>query len=296
MEKPILFTGSAVAIITPFIDERINYDKLAELIEFQIENSSDAIVICGTTGEVSTLPDDEHLSAIKFTVERVGKRVPVIAGTGSNYTSHGIELSQAAEQAGADGILSVTPYYNKTSQKGLYEHYKAIANSIKIPIILYNIPGRTGLNMNPETIRDLSLLDNIVAIKECNMAQVGDIIHLCGEDFTLYSGDDSLVIPMLSLGGKGVISTTANLIPYDFHQMVKLYLAGEVEAARKIQLRALNLIKALFIEISPMPIKAALNLIGMEVGICRMPLVEISAKSLEILEEEMRIYGLLPNA
>lgn len=295
MGKPILFTGSAAAIITPFIDDRINYDKLAELIEFQIENDTDAIVICGTTGEVSTLPDDDHISAIKFTAERVGKRVPVIAGTGSNYTSHGIELSQAAEKAGADGILSVTPYYNKTTQKGLYEHYKAIANSIRIPIILYNVPTRTGLNINPETVRDLSLLENIVAIKECNMAQVGDIIHLCGDDFTLYSGDDGMVIPMLSLGGKGVISTTANLIPRDFHQMVSLYLAGDLEGARKIQLKALNLIKALFIEVSPIPIKAALNLLGMDVGICRMPLVEMSEKNLEILKEEMRIYGLLNN-
>lgn len=295
MAKPILFTGSAVAIVTPFKDEVIDYDKLAELIEFQISNGSDAIVICGTTGEVSTLPDDEHISAIKFTVDRVGKRVPVIAGTGSNYTSHGIELSKAAEATGADGILSVTPYYNKTTQKGLYEHYKAIAGSIKIPIILYNVPTRTGLNINPETVRDLSQIENIVAIKECNMAQVGDIINLCEEDFTLYSGDDGLVVPMLSLGSKGVISTTANLIPNDFHQMVAMFLAGDLEGARKIQLRALNLIKALFIEVSPIPIKAALNLIGMNVGICRMPLVEMGEKNLSILKQEMKDYGLLGN-
>jgi 4-hydroxy-tetrahydrodipicolinate synthase len=295
MEKPILFTGSAVAIVTPFVDSEINFDKLAELIEFQVENGSDAIVICGTTGEVSTIPDDDHISAIKFTVDRVGKRVPVIAGTGSNHTSHGIELSKAAEMAGADGILSVTPYYNKTTQKGLYEHFKAIASSIKIPIILYNVPSRTGLNINPETVRELAQIENIVAIKECNMAQVGDIVNLCGEDFTVYSGDDSLVVPMLSLGGKGVISTTANLIPQDFHQMVSLFLAGDIEGSRKIQLQALNLIKALFIEVSPIPIKAALNLLGMNVGICRMPLVEMSETNLAILAQEMKNYGLLEN-
>ena len=295
MEKPILFTGSAVAIVTPFVDSEINFDKLAELIEFQVENGSDAIVICGTTGEVSTIPDDDHISAIKFTVDRVGKRVPVIAGTGSNHTSHGIELSKAAEMAGADGILSVTPYYNKTTQKGLYEHFKAIASSIKIPIILYNVPSRTGLNIDPETVRDLAQIENIVAIKECNMAQVGDIVNLCGEDFTVYSGDDSLVVPMLSLGGKGVISTTANLIPQDFHQMVSLFLAGDIEGSRKIQLQALNLIKALFIEVSPIPIKAALNLLGMNVGICRMPLVEMSETNLAILAQEMKNYGLLEN-
>lgn len=291
--RPILFTGSAAAIITPFKNDAIDFDKLAELIEFQISNDSDAIVICGTTGEVSTLPDEDHIAAIKFTVDRVGKRVPVIAGTGSNYTSHGIELTKAAEEAGADGILSVTPYYNKTTQKGLYEHYKAIAASIKLPIILYNVPGRTGLNINPETVRDLAQLDNIVAIKECNMAQVGDVINLCGDDFTLYSGDDGMVIPMMSLGGKGVISTTANLIPKDFHEMTAAYLAGDTDKARNMQLRALDLVKALFIEVSPIPIKAAMNLLGMDVGICRMPLVEMGEKNLAVLKQAMEDYGLI---
>jgi 4-hydroxy-tetrahydrodipicolinate synthase len=293
MGKPFLFSGSAVAIITPFKDDMIDYDKLAELIEYQIENDSDAIVICGTTGEASTIPDHDHIAAIKFTVEKVNKRVPVIAGTGSNHTSHGIDLSQGAEAAGVDGILSVTPYYNKTTQKGLYAHFKAIADNVHIPVILYNVPSRTNLNINPETVQELSLIENIIAIKECNMAQAGDIINLCGEDFTLYSGDDSLVVPMLSLGGKGVISTTANLIPADFHKMVSAYLAGDVEGARKIQLQVLNLIKALFIEVSPIPIKAAMNLLGMNVGTCRMPLVEMSEKNLAILEQEMRNYGLL---
>ncbi|MEN6462883.1 MAG: 4-hydroxy-tetrahydrodipicolinate synthase [Syntrophomonas sp.] len=291
MSKPVLFTGSAVAIITPFKNDAIDYDKLAELIEFQISNGTDAIVVCGTTGEASTLPDEEHVSAVKFTVEKVSKRVPVIAGAGSNDTSHAIKLSQAVEAAGADGILSVTPYYNKTTQKGLYAHYIAIAGSVKIPIILYNVPSRTNLNINPETARDLSLIDNIVAIKECNFSQLGDIVNLCGEDFSVYSGDDGIVVPMMSLGAKGVISTSANLIPRDFHEMTAKYLAGDVEEARKIQLRALNLIKALFIEVNPIPIKAALNLIGMHVGICRMPLVEMSEKNLEVLKQAVADYG-----
>ncbi|MEA1962160.1 MAG: 4-hydroxy-tetrahydrodipicolinate synthase [Bacillota bacterium] len=291
MSKPILFTGSAVAIITPFKNDVVDYDKLAELIEFQIGNGIDAIVICGTTGEVSTLTDEEQVSAVKFTVEKVGKRVPVIAGAGSNDTRHGVQLSQAVEAAGADGILSVTPYYNKTTQKGLYEHYKAIADCVKIPIILYNVPGRTNLNINPATVKELSLIDNIVAIKECNFSQVGDIVNLCGEDFTIYSGDDGIVVPMMSLGAKGVISTTANLIPRDFHEMTARYLAGDVEEARKIQLRALNLIKAIFIEVSPIPIKAALNLIGMNVGIGRMPLVEMGEENLEVLKQVMVDYG-----
>ncbi|MDD3894806.1 MAG: 4-hydroxy-tetrahydrodipicolinate synthase [Syntrophomonadaceae bacterium] len=291
MTKPVLFTGSAVAIVTPFKNDAIDFDKLGELIEFQISNGTDAIVICGTTGEVSTLPDEEHIAAVKFTVEKVDKRVPVIAGAGSNDTHHGVKLSQAVEAAGADGILSVTPYYNKTTQRGLYEHYKAIAGSVKIPIIIYNVPARTSLNINPETLRDLSLFDNIVGIKECNLDQVGDVANLCGEDFTIYSGDDGIVVPMMSLGAKGVISTSANLIPRDFHEMTASYLAGDVETARKIQLRALNLIKALFIEVNPIPIKAALNLTGMNVGICRLPLVEMSDNNLEVLRQAMIDYG-----
>lgn len=291
MSKPLLFTGSAVAVVTPFKNDAIDFDKLGELIEFQISNGTDAIVICGTTGEVSTLPDEEHVAAVKFTVQKVGRRVPVIAGAGSNYTRHGIELSQAVEAAGADGILSVTPYYNKTTQKGLYEHYKAIAGSVKIPIIIYNVPTRTSLNINPETLSDLASLDNIAGIKECNFSQVGDVVNLCGEDFTIYSGDDGIVVPMMSLGAKGVISTSANLIPREFHEMTASYLAGDIEKARKIQLHALNLIKALFIEVNPIPIKAALNLIGMNVGICRLPLVEMSAKNLEVLRQAMVDYG-----
>ncbi|HPD01579.1 MAG TPA: 4-hydroxy-tetrahydrodipicolinate synthase, partial [Acetivibrio sp.] len=212
MRKPI-FTGAGVAIITPFTEDGIDFNKLGELIDFQINEGIDSIIICGTTGEASTMPDDEHKSAIKFAVEKVNKRVPVIAGTGSNDTKHAISLSKYAEEVGADAILSVTPYYNKTTQKGLYEHFRLIANSIKIPMILYNVPGRTNLNIDPQTVKQLSEIENIVAIKECNLSQVGEVINLCPEDFTVYSGNDDQVLPLLALGGKGVISVMANIIP-----------------------------------------------------------------------------------
>jgi 4-hydroxy-tetrahydrodipicolinate synthase len=292
MKKP-LFIGSAVAIVTPFTDNGVNYQTLKELIEFQIKGGSDAIVICGTTGEASTMPDDEHIAVIKFAVEAINKRVPVIAGTGSNDTRHAIELSKAAEEVGADGILSVTPYYNKATQKGLYEHFKVIANNVKIPMILYNVPSRTNLNINPETVKALSQIDNIIAIKECNLGQVGDVVNLCGEDFAVYSGDDNTVLPMLSLGGKGVISVMANIIPQDTHNMVERFFQGDTKGAIKLQLQTLNLIKALFSEVNPIPIKAAVNLLGFKAGHCRMPLTEISENNLELLRTEMKTYGLL---
>jgi len=292
VRKPI-FTGSGVAIITPFTSDGVNFDKLEELIKFQIKEGTDALIICGTTGEASTMPDDEHKSVIKFAVEKVKGRIPVIAGTGSNDTRHAIELSRYAEEVGADAILTVTPYYNKTTQKGLYEHFKAIANSIKIPVILYNVPSRTNLNINPETIKALSEIENIVAVKECNLSQVGDIINLCGDKITVYSGNDEQVLPLLALGGKGVISVMANIIPRDTHDLVAKFLEGDIEGSRKIQLKTLNLIKALFIEVSPIPIKAAMNLMGMNVGKCRMPLVDMSERNLEILKNAMEEYGLL---
>ncbi|EIW17321.1 MULTISPECIES: 4-hydroxy-tetrahydrodipicolinate synthase [Pelosinus] len=292
MKKP-LFIGSAVAIVTPFTDNGVNYQTLKELIEFQIKGGSDAIVICGTTGEASTMPDDEHIAVIKFAVEAINKRVPVIAGTGSNDTRHAIELSKAAEDVGADGILSVTPYYNKATQKGLYEHFKVIANNVKIPLVLYNVPSRTNLNINPETVKALSQIDNIIAIKECNLGQVGDVVNLCGEDFAVYSGDDNTVLPMLSLGGKGVISVMANIIPQETHNMVERFFQGDTKGAIKLQLQTLNLIKALFSEVNPIPIKAAVNLLGFEAGHCRMPLTEISESNLELLRIEMKAYGLL---
>lgn len=292
MKKP-LFIGSAVAIVTPFTETGVDYQTLAELIEFQIKGGTDAIVICGTTGEASTMPDDEHIAVIKFAVDTVNKRLPVIAGTGSNDTRHAVELSKAAEEAGADGILSVTPYYNKATQKGLYEHFKLIATNITIPVILYNVPSRTNLNLNPETVKALSKIDNIVAIKECNLGQVGDIVNLCGEDFAVYSGDDNTVLPVLSLGGKGVISTMANIIPTDTHNMVEKFFLGDIQGAMKLQLQTLNLIKALFSEVNPIPVKAAVNLLGFKAGSCRMPLTDLSDHNLAILRSEMEAYGLI---
>lgn len=292
MKKP-LFIGSAPAIVTPFTDNGVNYQTLAELIEFQIKGGSDAIVVCGTTGEASTMPDDEHIAVIQFAVEAVNKRVPVIAGTGSNDTRHAVELSKAAEAVGADGLLSVTPYYNKATQKGLYEHFKLIANNVKIPIVLYNVPGRTGLNVNPDTVKALSEIDNIIAIKECNLGQVGDVVNLCGEGFTVYSGDDNMILPVLSLGGKGVISVMANIIPQDTHDMVFKFLQGDIDGAIKLQLHTLDLIKALFSEVNPIPIKAAVNLLGFKAGQCRMPLTELSDKNLELLRAEMKAYRLM---
>ncbi|WP_093794006.1 4-hydroxy-tetrahydrodipicolinate synthase [Sporomusa acidovorans] len=292
MKNP-LFIGSAAAIITPFHDNGVDYATYAELIEFQIKGGSDAILVCGTTGEASTMPDEEHIAVIKFAAEKVNRRVPVIAGTGSNDTRHAIELSKAAEAVGADGILSVTPYYNKTTQKGLYGHFKAIADSIKIPMILYNIPSRTNLNMNPETIQALSEIDNIIAVKECNLGQVGDVVNLCGDDFAVYSGDDNAILPVLSLGGKGVISTMANIIPQDTHDMVMKFFQGDTRGAISLQLKTLNLIKALFSEVNPIPIKAAVNLMGFKVGQCRMPLTELAEDHLELLRQEMKAYGLI---
>lgn len=293
--KKCVFTGSGVAIITPFTKDGVDYDKLGELIEFQIREKTDAIVICGTTGEASTMPDDEHISVISYAVKKVNGRLPVIAGAGSNDTKHAINLSQRAEQAGADAILSVSPYYNKTTQRGLYEHFKAIAENISIPVILYNVPSRTNLNINPETVKQLSEIDNIVGIKECNLNQVGEIINLCGEDFTVYSGEDALVVPLMSLGGKGVISVMANIIPRDTHDMVAKFLEGDIEGSRKIQLKVLELVKALFIEVSPIPVKEAMNLMGMNVGKCRMPLVDMTEKNKEFLIKAMQNYGLLSN-
>src|SRR5690606_11872417 len=235
MRKPI-FTGSGVAIVTPFTDNGVDFGKLGELIEVQIRENTDAIIICGTTGEASTMPDDEHIEVIAYAVRKGNGRVPVIAGTGSNDTRQAVHLSKRAEEVGADAILSVTPYYNKTTQEGLYRHFRAIAESIGIPVILYNVPSRTNLNIDPDTVVRLAEIDNIVAIKECNLNQAGEIIYRCGDDFAVYSGEDALVLPLLSLGGKGVISVMANIIPRDTHDMVTAFLSGDLETARKIQL------------------------------------------------------------
>jgi 4-hydroxy-tetrahydrodipicolinate synthase len=291
--KKCIFTGSGVAIVTPFTDNGINYTKLEELLEFQIKEQTDAIIICGTTGEASTMPDDEHISVIEFAVKTVNGRLPVIAGTGSNDTSHAVNLSKRAQEVGADAILSVTPYYNKTTQRGLYEHFKAIAESISIPVILYNVPSRTNLNTNPSTVKLLSEIDNIVGIKECNINQAAEVIRLCGDDFSVYSGEDGLIVPFVSLGAKGVISVMANIIPKDTHDIVAKYLAGNVEESRKLQINATELIKALFIEVNPIPIKEAMNQMGMNVGKCRMPLVGMEEANKDILIQALKNYGLI---
>lgn len=292
MRKPI-FIGAAPAIVTPFTDKGVNYQAFADLIEFLIAGGSDALVVCGTTGEASTMPDGEHIEVIKFAVDKVKGRVPVIAGTGSNDTNHGVELSKEAEAVGADALLHVTPYYNKATQKGLYQHFSLMAKSVSIPLVLYNVPSRTSVNMNPETVKALSEIENIVAVKECNLSQVGDIVNLCGDDFTVYSGDDNVILPVLSMGGKGVISVMANIIPQDTHDMVMKFFEGDVQAAIQLQLKTLNLIKAIFSEVNPIPIKAAVNLLGFDAGQCRLPLTEIEAKNLEFLRAEMKNYGLL---
>ena len=291
--KKEIFRGSGTALITPFNEKGVNYLKLEELIEYQIAHKTDALIVCGSTGEASTLSMDEHKAVIKFCTEKVNKRIPVIAGTGSNDTRHAIELSVFAESVGSDGVLCVTPYYNKATQKGLYEHFSKIARSISIPMILYNVPSRTNLNIDPNTVEALSKIDNIVGIKECNFNQVGAIIQRCEDDFSVYSGEDSLVVPLLSLGGKGVISVMANIIPEETHDMVERFFAGDLEASRRIQLKVLPLIEALFIEVSPMPTKAALNILGFNVNKCRLPLVEMSYENLEILKNTLIDYELL---
>lgn len=294
--KPIVFTGAAVAIITPFKEDgSVDFDTFGKIIEDQIAGSTDAIVVCGTTGESAAMPDEEHLSVIDYCVQKVAGRVPVIAGTGTNDTQHCINLSQGAEKLGADALLLVTPYYNKTTQRGLIAHYTKIANSVKLPIILYNVPSRTGLNITPETLKELSKVENIVAVKEAsgNISQVAKIAQLCGDDMTIYSGNDDQIVPLLSLGGKGVISVLSNVAPKQTHDMVASYLAGDVDTACKLQLEAIELVDALFIEVNPIPVKAAMNMLGYNAGGLRMPLCEISDANREVLRKAMVNYGLL---
>ncbi len=294
--KTIVFTGAAVAIITPFKEDgSVDFDTFGKIIEDQILGSTDAIVVCGTTGESAAMPDEEHLSVIDYCVKKVAGRVPVIAGTGTNDTQHCINLSQGAEKLGADALLLVTPYYNKTTQRGLIAHYTKIANSVKLPIILYNVPSRTGLNIAPETLKELSKVENIVAVKEAsgNISQVAKIAQLCGDDMTIYSGNDDQIVPLLSLGGKGVISVLSNVAPKQTHDMVASYLAGDVNTACKLQLEAIELVDALFIEVNPIPVKAAMNMLGYNAGGLRMPLCEISDANREVLRKAMVDYGLL---
>ncbi|HHY78492.1 MAG TPA: 4-hydroxy-tetrahydrodipicolinate synthase [Clostridiales bacterium] len=290
-----LFKGSGVAIITPFTEDGVNFEKLGELIEWHVNSGTDAIIICGTTGEASTMTDDEKKAAYKFTVEKVAKRIPVIAGTGSNDTKHSIELSKYAESVGCDGLLCVTPYYNKTTQKGLIEHYTAIADSVNIPIIIYNVPGRTGLNILPQTLKELSKHKNIAGVKEAsgNISQVVEIGTFCSDEFALYSGNDDQVVPLLSVGGIGVISVVANILPKEMHEMVMSYLKGNVKRAMELQLKIKPLNDALFCEVNPIPVKTAMNLLGYEVGPLRLPLTSMSDKNLEYLKNTLKSFGLL---
>lgn len=291
-----IFTGAGVALVTPMnADGSVNFDKMKELIEFQIANETDALIICGTTGEASTMSDEVQVECVRFAKEVAAGRVPVIAGAGSNDTAHCIELAVACEKAGADGVLLVTPYYNKATQKGLIMHYTAIANAINIPIILYNVPGRTGCNLAPKTVAELAKVENIVAVKEAsgNLSQVAEIAALCGPDFDIYSGNDDQILPVLSLGGKGVISVLSNVAPKETHDMVAKFLEGDVQGAIKLQLDAIELVSALFCEVNPIPVKAALNLMGYEVGSCKLPLCDMEPKNLETLRTAMTNYGLL---
>lgn len=288
-----IFKGSGVAVVTPFNEIGVDFKKLEELLEWHIENKTDAIIVCGTTGEASTMSDSEKKETIKFTVDIVNKRIPVIAGTGSNNTAASVNMSKWAESIGVDGLLVITPYYNKTTQKGLIEHFRSIAESVKIPIILYNVPSRTGMNLEPKTLLALCKYENIVAVKEAsgNISQIIKIKALCGDRIDLYSGNDDQVIPILSVGGIGVISVLANVIPKDMHDMCSLYSEGKHEEALKLQLNALALNDAIFIETNPIPVKTAMNLMGMKVGNLRLPLCDMSEGNLEVLRRELTAYG-----
>ncbi|KAJ50445.1 4-hydroxy-tetrahydrodipicolinate synthase [Clostridium tetanomorphum] len=291
-----IFKGSGVAIITPFNDEGVDFTKLGELLEWHIKNNTDAIVICGTTGEASTMSEEEKKETIKFTVEKINKRVPVIAGTGSNNTSSSIKFSKWAESIGVDGLLIITPYYNKTTQKGLVEHFTAINDEVNTPIIVYNVPGRTGLNLLPKTLaRICDICDNVVAIKEAsgNISQIAEIKASLKDRIDIYSGNDDQIIPILSLGGIGVISVLANILPKEVHNMCKLYMDGKVNEALKIQLDTLTLANSLFIETNPIPIKTAMNLLKMNVGNLRLPLCNMEDNNLNVLNNELKKYGLL---
>jgi dihydrodipicolinate synthase len=289
-----LFTGSGVALITPFTEDGVDFKKLEELLEWHIKESTDAIIVCGTTGEASTMSLEERKETIKFTIDVVKGRIPVIAGTGSNNTKAAVEMSKWADEAGADGLLVITPYYNKTTQRGCIEHFKAIAAQVSKPIIIYNVPSRTGLNILPETLYELTKVPNISGVKEASsdIVQITRIAQLCGEKLDIYSGNDDQVVPILSIGGKGVISVAANILPRDTHDMVAKFIEGDLKGSLDLQLKMLPLIKALFIETNPIPVKEAMNLMGMNVGKLRLPLVNMSPKNLDILKNEMISYGI----
>lgn len=292
-----IFKGAGVAIVTPMHEDgSVNYEKLEEILEYQIANSTDAIIICGTTGESSTMTHGEHLKTIKFAIDKVAKRVPVIAGTGSNCTETAIMLSKEASSYGADALLIVTPYYNKATQKGLIAHYTAIAEAVpETPIIMYNVPSRTGCNLQPATVAALvKNVKNIVGLKAASgdLSQIAKTVSLAGEDLELYSGNDDQVLPVLSLGGLGVISVLSNVAPKQTHDMVMKFLEGDIKEAAKLQIEAVPLVNALFCEVNPIPVKTAMNMMGMEVGPLRMPLCEMEESNKEILKKAMLDYGL----
>lgn len=295
MSNPI-FTGSCVAIVTPMNqDGSINYQEYGKLIDFQIEGGTDAILACGTTGESAVMDHKEHCSVIEYTLKRVNGRVPVIAGTGSNDTAYAVELTKEAKNMGANGVLSVTPYYNKTSQAGLVAHFNKIADSVDIPMIVYNVPSRTGCNIKPETYAELCKNPNIVAVKEAS-DKIGDVaqtIALCGDNLDVYTGCDDMTVPVMSLGGKGVISVFANVMPKEMHEITQLCLNGDYKKGAEMHLHYLELMNALFCDVSPIPVKEAMNMMGFNCGECRLPLVPLSEKSYAYLKSVMARYGLL---
>ena len=292
-----IFKGAGVAIVTPMHEDgKVNYEKLEELLEYQIANSTDAIIICGTTGESATMTEEEHMDTIRFAIDRVKGRIPVIAGTGSNCTATAVQLSKEAEEAGADGVLLVTPYYNKATQFGLFQHFKAIADSIKVPCILYNVPSRTGCNIQPETaVRLCTEVENIVGIKEASgdISQIAKLMSMADGKVDLYSGNDDQIVPILSLGGIGVISVLSNVAPRQTHEICQKFFDGDVKGSCAEQLRAIPLCKALFCEVNPIPVKMALNLQGRQVGVPKAPLTEMEPENAKKLEAEMKKYGIL---
>lgn len=294
--KDLIFKGAGVAMVTPFKENNeVDYEELSKLIDFNIENGTNAIIITGTTGESSTLSDEEHKEVIKYTVEYVNKRIPVIAGTGSNDTEYAVQLSQYAEKVGADGLLIVTPYYNKATQKGLIEHYTYIADRVNIPIILYNVPSRTGVNIAPETYLALSKHKNIVAAKEASgdLSTLLKTRALCGDNLAIYSGNDDQIVPILSLGGAGVISVLSNVMPKETSDICKLYFEGKVKESAELQIKLCDLINALFVEVNPIPVKTALRFMGYNVGALRMPLSEMTEGNLETLKKALKNHGLI---
>ncbi|WP_317310195.1 4-hydroxy-tetrahydrodipicolinate synthase [Clostridium thermobutyricum] len=290
-----IFEGSGVALVTPFTEDGVNFEKLKELLEWHIKEGTDSIIICGTTGEATTMTLDEKKEVIKFTVDIVNKRIPVIAGTGSNCTASSIAMSKWAESIGVDGLLVITPYYNKTNKAGLIKHFEAINASVNTPIILYNVPGRTSMNMSPEVLKELSKLKNIVAVKEASgdISQVARIKALCGDTLDIYSGNDDQIVPIMSLGGKGVISVLANVMPKKVHEMTKAYLDGNCKKSTEIQIETLELANSLFLETNPIPVKTALNLMGLEVGPLRLPLYEMDKALEDVMKKELEKHNLI---